>query len=533
VLLIACVNVANLLLGRGLVRQREFAVRAALGSGTWRVWRQVVTEALLLASAGAGLGIVLALALVRYFRVVGPIDLPPGTIVAINGAVLAFAGSLAVATALLFAVIPAWRASRVDLSGTLQATSRALAGRSGRNRVATALVILEISSATVLLVGAGLLMQSVVRLGAAPLGFRTDGVVTMTIKLPRTSYATPQQRAAFYQRFGANVRLAPDSTTHSDGSVAMATTLVRGRSTNFLTIEGRPRPTAQTSLPDVGQDIVSPDYFRVMEVPLRRGRSFTPADRIEAPPVAIVNEALANEYFGGMDAMGQHIVYGNPRDNAPWTTIVGVVANQKSRIVYEEMGWIDAPMMFRPVMQVPPAEVTAIVRTGASPAATGATVQRLVARLDPDVPVSDVQTMEQRISKDLAYPQFRAVVLGGFAVVALGLALVGLYAVLSALVAQRTHEIGVRMALGAPRVRVLALVLGQGLPAIAVGVTGGLAVAAALTRYLRSMLFGLTPLDPGTFVLTAIVLTCVAALACYLPAKRATAVDPLIALRSE
>jgi predicted permease len=526
VLLIACVNVANLLLGRSLGRQHEFAVRAALGSGRWRVVRQVLTEGLLLSSSGAVLGVALATLGLRFFRALAPVDLPPGAVVSINVGVLAFAVASAISTALCCGLIPAYRASRVDLSSSLRASSRGTVDLRGRSYLGLVLVVVEIVSATVLLVGAGLLTQSLIRLGSAPLGFRTGGVLTASLKLPRTAYSTTERRGGFYDR----VITALGSVPSIDG-VALATSLVRGQGTNILAVERRPAPTPGSAVPDVGQDSVSPDYFRALEVPLHRGRWFNASDRPWTPPVAIVNDAVVRKYFPDDDAVGQHIRYGTAAD-APWLTIVGVVGNQKTTTVYQEMQWVESPVVFRPVLQVVPTDATVLVHTSV-PSSTGPILQRVLATVDPDVPVSDVQTLHQRIAKDLAYPQFRATLLGVFAGFALLLAVVGLYGVLSQLVAQRTHEIGLRMALGAQRGQVLTLVLRQGLFLIGTGLILGLAGAAALTRYLQGMLYGLTSLDPVTFVGASALLAAVATFASWMPARCATDVDPLVALRSD
>jgi putative ABC transport system permease protein len=320
------------------------------------------------------------------------------------------------------------------------------------------------------------------------------------------------------------------SVPSTDG-VALATSLVRGQGTNVLAIEGRPAPMTGSAVPDVGLDSVSPDYFRVLEVPLHHGRWFNASDRPWTPPVAIVNDALVRKYFPGGDAVGQHIRYGTAAD-APWLTIVGVVGNQKTTTVYEEMEWVEYPVVFRPILQVVPTDATVLVHTSV-PASTGPLLQRVVATVDPDVPVSNIQTMQQRIARDLAYPQFRATLFGGFAGLALLLAIVGLYSVLSELVAQRTHEIGLRMALGARRGQVLALVLRQGLLLIGIGLALGLSGAAALTRYLQGMLYGLTPLDPVTFAGVSVLVAAAATAASWVPARHAARVDPLVALRSD
>jgi predicted permease len=528
VLLIACANVASLLLGRSLSRQREFAIRAALGSGRSRVMRQVLTEALLLSSAGSVLGVLLAIIAVHYFRAFGPVDLPPGTEIAVNVEVLMFAVVLAASTALFFGLVPAWRASHADISAMLKATGRTAAGRPGSARMGSALVVVEMTCAMLLLVGAGLLTQSIIRLGATPLGFTPDGLVTMAIRLPRTTYPKPSQRAQLYDRLVDTASSLP-----SVNGVALATTLLRGHTSNLLTVEGRPRPTLDTAIPDVGQDFVSPDYFQVMGVPIRSGRAFEPVDRQEAPAVAIVNEALARKYFPDVDPIGRRIKCGTPADEAPWLTIVGVAGNQKSMNVFQEMNWVETPFVFRAMSQSPASEATLLLRTTATPTSIGASIQRIVASLDPDIPVASIQTMRQRIAKDLAYPQFRAAVLGGFSVLALLLAAVGLYAVLSQLVAQRTQEFGVRVALGARSWDIVRLVSIQGGVPTTAGLAIGVACAIAFERALASLLYGVTASDPMTLAGVGLVLFAMASLAMFIPVRKATRVDPLVALRTE
>jgi putative ABC transport system permease protein len=528
VLLIACANVANLLLGRSLARQREFAIRAALGSGRSRIMRQVLTEGLLLSSVGTVLGVLLTIVAVRSFRALGPVELPPGTTIAVNVYVLLFASVLAGATALVFGLGPAWRASRADISTMLKATGRAAAGRLAGARTGSALVVVEMTCAMVLLAGAGLLAQSIIRLGATPLGFEPDGLLTLAIRLPKTTYPKPDQRTQLYDRLVDTLGSLP-----SVDGVALATTLLRGHSSNLLTVEGRPQATLETAIPDVGLDFVSRDYFQMMGVPIRAGRAFERVDGQEAPPVAIVNEALARKYFPGVDPIGQRINTGTPAAEAPWLTIVGVAGNQKSLNVFQEMTWVETPFLFRPMAQNPAAEATLLLRSSAPPASMGASIQRVVANLDPDIPVTAIETMRQRIAKDFAYPQFRAAVLGGFSVLALLLAVVGLYAVLSQLVAQRAQEFGVRVALGARSWDIVRLVgIQGGVPTLA-GLAIGVACVIAFERVLASLLYGVTASDPKTLAGVALVLFAMASLAMFVPARKATQVDPLSALRSE
>jgi putative ABC transport system permease protein len=522
VLLMASVNVANLLLGRSLERQRELAIRAAVGSGRWRLARQLLTEALLLSACATTAGLVLAEAVLAWVRVGAPIELPPGTRIALDGGVLLFAIAVAVATALAFGVVPAWRSSRADIHALLKAQS-AGADRGRSTRARSLMIGIEMASAMVLLVGAGLLTQSIARLAAVPLGFNPDGLLTMSVRLPRTTYPQTAARAAFYRRLIDGIAALPGV----DGA-AMTTSLLRGGAITSLLVDGRPDPPPDAAPPDVSQYVVSVDYFRVMEIPLRAGRAFEPADREGAPAVSIVNEALARKYFPDENPIGRRI--GTP--NNAWSTIVGVVANTKHADVFQEMSRIDSPMIFRATMQEPSGDAAVVVRSQA-PGSVGAAIQRLAAELDPSVPVADVQSMRDRMARDLAYPEFRAAVLTAFAAVALALAAVGLYAVLAQLVAQRTHEFGVRMALGARSLDIAALVGVQGGAPTLAGLTSGIAAALALERVLSSLLYGAGAADAIAIGAVASVLLLTAAIAIAVPAARAMRVDPLAALRSD
>jgi putative ABC transport system permease protein len=313
--------------------------------------------------------------------------------------------------------------------------------------------------------------------------------------------------------------------------VALATTLLRGRGSSVLAVEGRPVASPEMAVPDVSQDAVSVDYFRVMRVPLNAGRGFERSDREGSEPVAIVNDALARKYFPDESPVGRRVKYSDAA--SPWLTIVGVVGNQKGMTVHQEMTWVETPCLFRPVQQTAPRDITLILRSKVEAGSLGATVQRLVAALAPDVPVSDVRTLEDRISHDLAQPRFRALLLGGFAGLALLLAMVGLYSVLSHAVAQRTQEIGIRMALGAPRAAILSLVVRQGALIAGTGLGVGLLAASWLGRFIGAMLYGVPPTDPATLVLVSLSLALAACLATYLPARRALRTNPIEALRHD
>ncbi len=532
VLLIACVNVANLLLGRSLRRQKELAVRSALGSGRGRLIRQLLVESLLLSSSGALAGALLAAAAVHYFRIANPIELPPGNPVTINLQVLSFNAGLAILTALLFGLIPAWKASRVDLNDVMKAAGRGSSRGKAAGLFGNVLVATEMMLALVLLAAAGLLIQSVNRFSAVPLGFAADRVLTMEITLPKWSYSKPDQRARFYDEVLHRAAALPEV---QDAALASALPLNGGRwGGNELTVQGRPEPDPAVAASDVAQLSITPDYFRAMNVPLLQGRAFDIRDQEGTEPVAIVNQALVKKYFPDEVAIGKHIRVGVPKSRGPWLTIVGVAANEKESNFFHEMSWREIPLVFRPVDQEAPAGLALVIHSAVkNPAELGPIVQRQIAALDPTVPVSDVETLGLRISRILAYPRFRAALLGTFAGFALLLASVGLYGVLAQLVAQRTQEIGVRMALGAQRRDVLGLIVRQGTLLAVGGIGAGLVVSWLLTQLLVSLLYGVKPTDPWTLAAVSLLLLLVALFATYIPARRAAKVDPVVALRYE
>jgi putative ABC transport system permease protein len=531
VLLIACVNIANLLLGRSLVRQKELAVRAALGSGRLRLVRQLLTESLLLSCAGAFVGILLAIGAVHYFRVTNPIELPPGNPVAVNSYVLGFTAGLTVITALLFGLVPALKASRVDLIDALRASGRSASFNPAMHNLGRALVSAEVMLSLALLVGAGLLIESVNRLASVPLGFRTDHILSLRVELPKWSYSKGDQRARFYREILNRAAALPGVE-----SAAFATSLPLNNSRfggSVLTVEGKPAPDPATAVRDIGQVSITPDYFDVMGTPLETGRRFEARDRAISEPVAIINKALARKYFPHENPLGKRIRVDEPAPDHPWLTIVGVSAQEKDQNFFHEMGWENIPLVFRPISQDPPFAASLVLRTPVDERALGIAIQKQIAALDRSVPIGEVETMKKQLSRALAYPRFRAVVLGTFAGLALLLAGVGLYGVLSQLIAQRTQEFGVRMALGAQQQDILALVIRQGMILVGAGLVVGIAVALSLTRFLSSLLYSAKATDPWTLAGVSLMLLAVALLAVALPARRAAKVDPMVTLRYE
>jgi predicted permease len=525
VLLIACLNVANLLLGRALERQKELAVRAALGSGRARLIRQLLTESVLLSLCGAAVGILIAFGCIRYIRTASPVDLPPGNPVAVDGQVLLFTTVLAVLTGLLFGIIPAWKASRLDLNEALKESSRGLSGGAMSHRAGRALVVAEVALSLVLLAWAGLLIESVARLSSTHLGFRPDHLLTTHLNLRSTTYPKPQQGLRFYEQFLRDASALPGVE-----GVALSPAFAAGG--NPLAVEGKPSIATPVG-PTVSEQSVSVGYFRVMGIPVLLGREFDSSDRENSLAVAVVNQALAREFFPNESPIGHRIRLGNPEDGKPWLTIVGVVGNVKSTTVFKEMGYVEDPTVYRPLVQDPVSRVSVFVRTAAQPPALAPALRREITNLDPLLPSPDVQTMEQWLAQFRSQPRLRATLFSIFAGLALLLAVVGIYGVVSQSVAQRTHEIGLRMALGARQTDVLRLVVSRGLTHALAGAAIGAIAALASGRFLSSLLYGVSPGDPATFAAVSAILTTVALIACYIPARRASKVDPMVALRYE
>jgi predicted permease len=517
VLLMTCLNVATLLLGQAFGRERELALRAALGCGRTRLIRQLLTEAMLLASIGGALGIGMAFSAVRYFHAAAPIEMPIGARVEMSVPVLGFTAAISVVTALLFGLVPAWKASRLDIIESLKTAGRGTA-RGAPQRLAKALIAAEMALSLMLLVGAGLLMQSVLKMDSEPLGFRAEGLAVTSVTLPAEHYPDAPRRLRFYEllasRLGNNAAFATALPPYGLGAAAA------------LHISDKPTPP-EAEIHDVGQQTISPGYFQVLGVRLLRGRAFDWRDRSSAEPVAIINETIAREYFSDEDPIGRRISVGDPSEKNPWRTIVGVVSNDKRSTNYHQIGWVERGAVLKPLAQDPPRSVSIAMR------GMGADLQRAVTGVDSAVAVGDTETMQARLGRFLAYPKFRAVLLSAFAVFAVLLAAIGLYGLLRQFVAQRTREIGLRMAVGARPADVLWLIALQGgRPALA-GLTAGLIGAAALSRYLSSLLYGVRSGDPSTFGVVSAILLCVAALAAFFPARRAARVDPAVALRNE
>ena len=521
VLLIACANVANLLLARAAARRREVAVRAALGASRWRIVRQLLAESLLLSGLSGVLGLLLAVWGVELLIRLDPAGVQRAGEVTLDWRVLFFTLGLSLLTGLLFGLAPALQASKADFVESLKEGGRSGHGLA-RSRLRGALVVAEVALTLVLLVGAGLLLKSFGQLLAVDPGLDPRGVMTLDLTLPRAKYEEPQRVAAFYERLLQEASAVPG--VESAGAVSILP-LAGNDSSNFVQIEGRePLPPGQALR--AGRRNVSLDYFRALSIPVKRGRAFTQADAEGAPPVLVINEALARAFFPGEDPVGKRVRTG---DRSPWVEVVGVVGDVRHRGLDVDT----RPEMFFPHLQTPSRQMTLVVRTSGDPEALAGPLRERVRAIDRDQPVGNVRTMEGWLSESVASRRFSATVLGIFAAVAAGLAALGLYGVVSYSVAQRTHEIGLRVALGARPRDVLRLVIGQGMLLTLIGTAVGVAAALALTRLMSSLLFGVAATDATVFVTVPLLLAGVALLACYFPARRATKVDPMVALRYE
>jgi putative ABC transport system permease protein len=521
VLLIACLNVADLLLARSSARAREFAVRAALGSGRARLVRQLLVEGTLLAAMGGTAGVAIAVALVKYFLHKDPIELPIGSDVSVNVPVLMFTALVTMATALVFGIAPAWSGSRADVSAGLRSAGRgAISG--GHRLLARVLIAAEIALSLVLLSGAGLLMRSVLKFGGADLGFDANNVLAMRSDLPAQRYAGPGDRLRFYEDVKTRLNAIPGV----ESAAAAANVPPYGAGSSEVEVEGRGRAGRMDT------NAVSEDYFAVLHLALRRGRLFSTQDGPDSIPVAVVSEKFESTYFPGGDPVGQRVRVWGEKD-APWLTIVGVVASERHPELMHEMSWHESAELYRPMRQQPASSFAIAVRTHGDQADTGRAIERAFAGIDPEVPVGGILPMRDSIGMYLKYPRFRAVVLDQFAGLALLLSALGLYGLLSQYVTQRTRELGLRMAIGARTRDIVRLVAIQGGTPLLAGVVAGLTLTVALTGYLKSLLFEVSAGDPLTMIVAPAALVAVALAAMAKPALNAAAVDPMVALRDE
>jgi putative ABC transport system permease protein len=550
VLLVACVNVANLLLARASARSKELAIRASLGASRGRIVRQVIVECLPLAFIGGICGVLLATWGISLISTLLPASLPRGNEIAVNARVLGFTFALALLTILMFGLLPALQAARTDLRDSMNEGGGHGFGTRKQGRVRRVLIVAEVALALVLLAGSGLMLRTFIKLRQVNVGFEAHNVVTMRVPLPDAKYPVPlsirDRRDPGGLAFSDQVleRISTLPGVHA-ATIASVAPLGAGEEWGkFLSIEGQPTPTSLDQVPLVRFGLISDDYFRAFGIAVRQGREFNRADKGNSQPVAIVSETLARRFFAGDDPVGKTIWMGPPEillpveDQTPENrfirrTIVGVVADVKGRSLnqdppalvyapltqYRNEGWTNGLML--------------AVQTTLPPETVVSQVREQVRQLDADQPITNVRTMDELLSRALSNAKFSLWLLGLFAVLGLLLAAIGIYGVMVTAVAQRTHEIGLRMALGAQGRDVLWLVIRQGMFPVLIGVAAGLAAAIGLTRLMSTLLFEVSATDPLTLALITLLLTVVALLACYVPARRATKVDPLVALRYE
>jgi putative ABC transport system permease protein len=524
VLLIACANVANLLLARATVRQKEVAIRTALGASRGRLIRQMLTESVLLSLAGGGLGLLLAVWGVYFLIAFLGAQIPGYIKPDIDTRVLGFTLLVSLVTGIVFGLAPALQASKPWLNELLKEGSRGSTGGARRHRIRRALVVTEVALALMLLIGAGLMLRSFQRLQAFNLGFEVEDVLTVRMNLPR-SY-TPQQAAAFHQQLIERVQGLPGAQ-----SVGLASDvpLDGNTSATMLPIEGLAPPDDDIR---VYVHTISPNFFAALGVPLLRGRDFGIQDNEQAPRAIIISDSMARRLWPDQDAIGKRVSTTRAQSgNRVWDQVVGVVGDVKYRTLIRDQN--KDPDIYLPLSQNPGRALALAVRAQGDPSALVSAIRGQVQSLDPNLPVFNVATMQQRVRDNTAGARFSTLLLGVFACVAMLLAVVGIYGVMAYSVTQRTHEIGIRMALGARRQDVLRMVVGEGMALVGVGVGVGLMGAFATTRVLESQLYSVSATDPITFSLVSLLLAGVALGASYVPARRATKVDPMVALRYE
>ncbi|HEU5401794.1 MAG TPA: ABC transporter permease [Terriglobales bacterium] len=524
VLLISCINVANLLLARATDRQREIAVRLAMGASKGRLLRQLLVESLMLTLSAAGLGLAFAYWATDALVALMPADIPRVHAIALNGFVVAFAVCAAVLIGVIFGVVPALAASRINVNETLKESGRTGTATAGRHRMRGALVITEIALAMILLVGAGLLLRSFQRVLETDPGFQPQHVLTASLSLPETQYKENAQVRGFYEKLLARLEQLP-------GAVAVGASSdlpMNAGWDHIFSAEGyQPPPGAKLAISN--HSVILGNYLQALGVPLIRGRYFTDQDTEKSTPVLLVSESLAKRYFPNQDPLGKRLKWGPAEVTGTWRTIVGVVGDVKQGPLDVET----TPHTYQPFAQQTMGSMNAAVRATGNPASLSSALQSAIWSMDPQLAVAKVQTMDQVISTSTTPRRFNLMLLGGFAGLALLLSAIGIYGVIAYSVAQRVHEIGIRMALGAQRQDVLRMVLAQGLRLLGIGLVLGASGGLLLTRSLESLLYEVRPSDPVTYACAIAILAAVALLASYVPARRATKVDPMTSLRYE
>jgi predicted permease len=529
VLLIACANVANLLLSRGVARQKELAVRAAIGASRGRVIAQLLTESMILAAFGAVAAVVFAYWTLEWIRALGASSVPRVNEIAINAEVLLFTLAVSVAAGVLFGLAPAWRLSGIDLQVNLNDAGRGSAGASsvwaGGSNLRRMLVVTELALSVVLLIGAGLLIRSFARLQNVPPGFNPSGVLTLELTMTGRKYNEPQAVLESYRQLWERLSALP-GVTASGGVTSLP--LSQMFAWGPITVEGRTPPAGEEFI-NADMRIIGGNYFGAMQIPLVRGRFFDTRDTGETTRVTIVDERMARDLWPNEDPIGKRVRTGALSSTAPWITVIGVVGSVKQYTLESE----SRMAMYLADTQYPRRAMNLVFRSGIQPGVLTVSVRDVLRQFDPDLPMYNVRTMDDRVAQSLARRRFAMQLLTLFAVVALGLASIGIYGVMAYLVSQGTRELGIRLALGATPRKIVWLIGRQTTSIAVLGVGIGLFAAFGLTRFLQSLLFEIDPADPITFSTIGIFLALVALLAGYVPARRAARIDPVISLRSE
>ncbi|HUK30309.1 MAG TPA: ABC transporter permease [Candidatus Acidoferrum sp.] len=529
VLLIGCANVANLFLARSAARRHEMAIRTALGASMWRILRQLMTESIILSLLGGAAGLAIGSAAMGPLLRLATGSIPPGTKVGMDGTVLIYTAAIAILTGVFFGLTPALQASRLELRGGLNDVTRGGSGSGESKRLRSAFVVSEIVLARLLLVGAGLLVKSFSRMQDVSTGFRPEGLLVADLPLSPTAYSQPAKRLNFFDAVLDKIRALPG--VRSAGGASFLPVSGAGGIIHF-NIQGRP-PEGPGDFILAGFRSVTPGYLSTIGLPLLNGRFISEQDTERGAPVVVINRSMAQQFFPGQSPIGQHLQLGAlPTDQVPWMEVVGVVGDVKTALTSDPQSEMYVP--FRQVDSLLPQYfLSIVVRTHGKPMALAPGLREAVRQTDPDQPIVKMRTMEENTSTSVVQPKFRATLLSIFSGLALILAAIGIYGVIAYSVTQRTREIGIRMTLGADRAAVLRMILKQGIVLAVAGVGLGLAAALGLTRFLESFLFQVNAFDPITFVSVAAVLIFVSLAACWIPARRAMRVDPMVALRYE
>ncbi|HJQ70760.1 MAG TPA: ABC transporter permease [Blastocatellia bacterium] len=525
VLLIACANVANLLLARAVAREKEIAIRTALGAGRGRLVRQLLTESVVLSTVSGAIGLLLTYLGLRALVAIAPDNVPRLNEMSIDARVLVFTIGVSMITGIIFGLVPAFQSSKPDLNETLKEGGRGSTGGARGRRVRSVLVVAEVAFALVLLTGAGLMIRSFLLLQEVKPGFNPENLLTMRLRLPQTKYSDAAQLTPFYQQLIDRVRALPG--VKSVGTVSHLP-LSGAYQSGTVTVE-QPSASVDNASFECDRRMASPDYFDAMGIEVMNGRAFNDHDRQGSLAVCLVDETFARRFWPNEDPIGKRVKIGGAQSTAPWLTIVGVVAHVK----HYGLNAQGREFIYFPFTQTPARQMFLAVRTEGDPSNLIGSVRNEIKSLDPDQPIADIRNMEQIVYGSVAQPRFNTLMLGVFAAVALILAAVGVYGVMNYSVAQQTHEIGIRMALGAQQNHILRMVIQQGFALVGIGVAIGLAGAFVITQFMSSLLYGVKAMDPTTFIAVAIILALVAFIASYIPARRATRVDPMIALRYE